>query len=225
MSVEELPKMVRTFLKLFRWETDDKIKSDFVSIDSTMDGDLDLHEFIKVSRVAVYNNFKHTDELISHLNNYRTNMLSKSLKKKYFGLNTRLKEIDAQQKLLLEEKEVIMSELAKHDHFNFVLDYKLVDDFTIGTEDEKKAFLIQFKGALKFLDTDLSGKVDLDEIVKLVRVIESMPDDDDNEEPFVKKQFIMRKRESVNYCDGIDIFHTKEIQVEEIPAEDPKPDM
>ena len=194
MSVEELPKMVRTFLKLFRGESDDKIKSDFVSIDSTMDGHIDLHEFIKVLRVAVYNNFKHTDELISHLNNYRNEVVSKRSHKHYFS---------------------------------FVLDYKLVDDFTTGTEEENKAFLIQFKGALKFLDTDLSGKVDLNEIVKLVRVIELMPDDDDNEEPFVKKQPIMRKRESVNYCDGIAIFQIEEVtQIEEVPQiEEVTPDM
>ena len=174
MSTSELPKMVRQFLKLFRGETDDKIKADFNSIDSTMDGHIDLHEFIKVSRVAVYNNFTHSDELIEHLNIFRKEVVSRRSKKHYFS---------------------------------FVLDYKLVDDFTTGTEEENEAFMAKFKGAIKFLDTDLSGKVDLDEIVKLVRDIELMPDDVDDNVPFVKKQSIMRKRESVNLCDGIDLFH------------------
>ena len=47
--------------------------------------------------------------------------------------------------------------------YEIVLNYKLNDDFTAGDKDKNEAFMAQFKSAIAFLDTDLNGKVNLDE--------------------------------------------------------------
>lgn len=56
-------------------------------------------------------------------------------------------------------------------YFRIMLDYVIVDDFTVGTPLENANFMTQFKSAIHFLDTDLNGQVNLGEIIKLVRKI------------------------------------------------------
>lgn len=174
MTDVELPKMVATFLGLFRGETDDKIKSDMIQLDANCNGQIDLNEFIRIVRIAVCNNFTNVNDLIVHINSFKRERYTK--------------------------KKVLFYEI--------VLNYKLNDDFTAGDKDKNEAFMAQFKSSIAFLDTDLNGKVNLDELVKAVRRNESITE--------IQPTMAMptngitmnadMRRASVNYVDGVPIF-------------------
>lgn len=62
---------------------------------------------------------------------------------------------------------------SKNMCYQVILPYKIIDDFTTGTSDDNKAFMTQFKAGVNFLDKDKNGKINLDEIIKVVRRLET----------------------------------------------------
>ena len=61
---------------------------------------------------------------------------------------------------------------SKKMRFECVLPYKIIDDFTIGTPDDNKAFMAQFRAGIVFLDKNKNNTINLDEVIKVVRRLE-----------------------------------------------------
>jgi hypothetical protein len=61
---------------------------------------------------------------------------------------------------------------SKKMRFEICIPYKIIDDFTIGTPDDNKAFMAQFRAGIVFLDKNKNNTINLDEVIKVVRRLE-----------------------------------------------------
>ena len=91
-------------------------------------------------------------------------ILRVALYKKITNISDLIAHLDGYKREQFSKKKV--------KFYRIILDYKIVDVFTTGTHSENADFMVQFKSAIKFLDTEEpNSKVNLDEIIKAIRKI------------------------------------------------------